>query len=113
MADMLSMDELLVAPAPPAVPGAPRPQNAPVHGSVYGFTCPTHGSDMVAMTKPTFLEFGTHMEALRRSAIELDKKVKELHAQYAELQTKHENLRHATRKDRLARLEDKIVLPKR
>lgn len=113
MSDLLSMAEILATPAAPAIPGAPWPQNSAAHGVVYGFTCPTHGSDMVAMTKETFLEFGTHTEALRRAAQDLDKKVKTLAAEHAELQTKHENLRHATRKDRLARLEDKIVLPKR
>ena len=111
MSDLLSMDEILTAPAAPADPAAPWPHNPPTHGVVYNFTCPSTGADMVAMTKATFLELGTHTEGLRRSAQQLDDRVKELSAQYAELQTKHQNLREATRRARLARLEDRIVLP--
>ena len=111
MTDLLSMDEILTAPARPADPTAPWPISAAKHGAVYGFTCPTHCSAMVAMTQSTFLELGTHTEALRRAAQDLDKKLKTLAAEHAELQIKHQNLREATRRDRLARLEDRIVLP--
>jgi hypothetical protein len=110
MTDLIPMEDLL-RPATPDPSAAPWPNSPPIHGNVYGFHCPSTGAEMVAMTKDTFLQHGTHMEGMRRANHDLDGRVKELVAQLADLQTRHENLREATRKDRLAQLEKQIQLP--
>lgn len=91
---------------------APWPNSPPVEGQLYEFTCPTTGALMVACTKDTIVGYGTALEGFRRSASQLEKRLKELQGEHAALQTihaelnqRHMNLREASRKQRLNAIE--------
>lgn len=121
MTEINGHDPELLAPEAmlkPAAPGdLPWPNAPAAPGAVYGFTCPQTGGDMVAMLKGTFLHFSTQLEAFRRAADALDKKCKELAEsqaatakQFADLYERHEALRAHLRKDRMAALEQKVLV---
>lgn len=113
--ELLSVEDMLVAPAPS---NAPWPAAPAKEKEVYAFTCPVHGTEMVAMTKNTMTAIGTDLEAYRRAAQNLDAKCKELAAENASLATRHndlvsrhQNLRDKMHAERLAKVEATIVLP--
>lgn len=114
--DLLPME----AYAPTPDPQRAWPAGPAVAGAVYTFPGrETFGEgEMVAMTMDTWLNFGTDMERFRRTAEQQDKRIRELlgenaglSTRLAELQTKHSNLREATRAQRLSEMEREIVLP--
>lgn len=116
MTELMPMEEILQGVN--ADTGAPWPAVPATEGKVYGFTCPSHGTEMVAMTKGTFEVYGTYMEAMRRANEQLDAKCKQLAAaeaavadKFNDLASRHQNLRDKMRAERLAKVDQALITP--
>jgi hypothetical protein len=57
--------ETIIQPDSPHEPAKHWPQVPPVNGGLYSFSCPTHGTRMMAMNIETFLDFRQGVDRMR------------------------------------------------
>ncbi len=118
---MQNNDEKPSQPSEPPLDADPQavwPQAPAIMNQVYAFSDPTHGQDMVAMLRISFLQHGTMIEELRRICTKQDARIRELLAdiavrdhKLADVEARLTNLRDIRRREKRADLEPGIVLP--
>ena len=94
------MDSEFIPPAAPAI----------VDGQYYQTAGP-NGEDCVIMTRKTWLDYGTLLEAQRLANKKLDDRVRELVEECNHHLTSLQNLRDVRRSEKRAELEGSLVLP--